>query len=91
MTGELPEGLADILGDMMRRADAAMPGIVYSTLDAAHELLKGAERAAETTSDDSLSHVAVEVKAARERTEIARDMARRAVFSQGGAVVPRQT
>lgn len=74
----------------LARADAAMPGIAYSTLDAALELLKGAEAALEVGGIDT-EHVLPEVKAARERTEIARDMTRRLVFAQGGAVVPRST
>jgi hypothetical protein len=85
---DLPAGLQGELRAMLTRANASVVGIVYSTTDAATELLKGAEAACDLVPE--LDHIAVELKAARERTEIARDMARRSVFAAGGAIVPRQ-
>lgn len=78
---------ADAISNAIARADAAMPSIVYSTLDAAWELLNGARAAAETC--EGLEHVSAELDEACDRAANARDMARRRVFADGGVVVPR--
>lgn len=79
-------GLMAELRALVESSNAAMPGIIYSTACAAWEMLKAAEAAAAGSPD--LDHLHAEAKAARERCEILRDMARRQVFAQGGAVVP---